>query len=317
MNANQTSTKAVNAPRTKLTIRTKMIALAWSAILIVTVPQIIFRLFIPVGSGEQIIPYWLASAQVITIASLLVATWVIPSVKPLRGFLISLLALYLGMKLIRPLMMETAAWSSWVQGISWGVRLVSDTLLIHLVPIVLIVLTMIGSGIGRRELFLVQGNPSALAQPSYILGGGSGKQPVPWNRVARNFILIFMTITGGVLWLQLRPDLSQISQALIYLPAITIAAVINAFGEEFEFRSMPLTRLESVVGAGQAILIAGGLFGLMHYFGNPGGPPGVLLAGYMGWWTAKSLVDTRGFVWAFLFHFLGDFIIFSFWAMAI
>jgi hypothetical protein len=41
------------------------------------------------------------------------------------------------------------------------------------------------------------------------------------------------------------------------------------------------------------------------------------LAGYLGWIAAKSMIETRGFVWVFLIHFIGDFIIYSFWAMLV
>jgi membrane protease YdiL (CAAX protease family) len=173
---------------------------------------------------------------------------------------------------------------------------------------------MIGSGIGRRELFLVRGNPSAPGQPSRLLPGILN-EPKPWNRVVRQWLPYYVIIVGIVLVLQVRPNVSQISQALIFLPAIVVAAAINAFGEEFEFRSVLLARLEPVLGPQSAILMASVVFGLMHYFGAPGGPFGVVLAGYLGWIAAKSMIETRGFVWAFLIHFIGDFIIYCFWAM--
>jgi membrane protease YdiL (CAAX protease family) len=323
MNINQSSTQVVEAPAAeqtagaKLTTRTKLAALAWGLILLVSIPQIIYRLFVPALPGDPVTPYWLALVQVAVLTLLLAVTWVWPTVKPLRGFILALIAYLVGVSLIIPFIGASTAWSEWKQGASWGVRLVASTLEMHLVLIVLMTLTLIGSGIGRRELFLVRGNPSAPAQPTRLLAGGSGKESVPWNRVARNFLLIFIIISGVVLWVQLRPDLSQISQALIFLPAIIIAAAINAFGEEFEFRSVPLARLAPVFGPGQAILMAAALFGLMHYFGNPGGLPGVLMAGYLGWWAAKSMIDTRGFVWAFSLHFLGDIIVYAFWAMSI
>ena len=317
MNTNQSSTKAVEAPRAKLTARTKLTALAWGAILILSIPQIFYRLMVPAASGEPLNPYWLAGAQVVVLAALWVVTWVWPTVKPLRGFFLSLLALFIGMFLILPFMLESAVWSNWTQGASWGGVLVAGRLLVHLVPVALMALTLIGSGIGRRELFLVRGNPSAPAQPSRFLAGGSGKESVPWNRVALSFIPIYIIIATIVLGIQLRPDLNQISQALIYLPAIIIAAAINAFAEEFEMRSVPLARLEPVVRSGQAIFMTAVMWGLLHYFGNPGGLPGVLMVVYLGWWAAKSMIDTRGLVWAFSLHFIGDIIIYAFWAMSV
>jgi membrane protease YdiL (CAAX protease family) len=307
MNTNQSSTQEVEAPRAKLT------ALAWGTILFLSTPQIILHLFGRGVSGGPLGLSWLAWAQVVVLAVLWTVTWVWPAVKPLRGFVLALLAYFVGIFLILPFMVESAAWSNWVQQDSWGVALVADRLGTHLVPVALMALTLIGSGIGRRELFLVRGNPSAPAQPTRFL---HGKEPKPWNRVARGFLPVYVIIAAIVLGIQVRPDVSQISQALIFLPAIIIAAAINAFAEEFEFRSMLLARLEPVLGPQQAILMASALFGLLHYFGSPGGPFGVLLAGYLGWIAAKSMIETRGFVWAFLIHFVGNIIIYAFWAMS-
>ena len=80
-------------------------------------------------------------------------------------------------------------------------------------------------------------------------------------------------------------------------------------------RSVHLARLLPVLGKQQAILITSVMFGLLHYFGNPGSVPGVLMAAYLGYISAKSMVETGGIVWAFVLHFIGDVIIYAFWAM--
>jgi membrane protease YdiL (CAAX protease family) len=307
MTSIQSSTQA-EARRAKLT------ALAWGTILFLSTPQIILHLFGQDVPGGPLGLTWLEWAQVVGLTVLWAVTWVWPTVKPLRGFALALLAYFLGIFLILPFLVESAAWSNWVQQDSWGVWLVADRLGTHLVPVALMALTLIGSGIGRRELFLVRGNPSAPGQPTRLLLGIL-KEPKPWNRVVREWLPFFVIIAAIVLGIQVRPDVSQISQALIFLPAIIIAAAINAFAEEFEFRSMLLARLEPVLGPQQTILMASALFGLLHYFGAPGGPFGVLLAGYLGWIAAKSMIETRGFVWAFLIHFVGDLIVYAFWAM--
>jgi len=72
---------------------------------------------------------------------------------------------------------------------------------------------------------------------------------------------------------------------------------------------MLLAHLEPVLGPRQAILMTSVMFGLGHYFGAPSGPLGVLLATFLGWIAAKSMIETRGLVWAFLVRFVGDFII--------
>jgi membrane protease YdiL (CAAX protease family) len=172
-------------------------------------------------------------------------------------------------------------------------------------------LSLIGSGIGRKELFLVRGNPGASCQPSPLL---FSKKPEPWPRFARNFLIIFSIILVTTLAFQLRPKAGQILQVLIYSPAIILTSLINAFGEEFRFRWVLMARVLPVLGEKQAIAITSIFFGLAHYFGNPGGIVGVLLSAYVGYIVAKSIVETRGSVWALLIHFLGDFIIYSAWA---
>lgn len=309
MNTNQSSTQAVEAPRANLT------ALAWGVILIGSMaPTIILRLFVPAGPGGPVMPSWLVWTQVVALAVLWAVTWVWPTVKPLRGLVLALLAFWVGAAFFTPLVFESAAWSNWVQQASWGVREVADTLGNKLIPAALMALTLIGSGIGRRELFLVRGNPSAPAQPTRLLGL---KEPKPWNRVARDFLLVMVIITVIVAWLEYRPDVSQIPRALIFLPAIVIAMVINVFGEEFMFRSVLLARLEPVVRPGQAILMTSVLFGSLHYFtGALSGPVGALVTAWLGWINAKSMIETRGLVWAFLIHFVTGFIVAAFGAMS-
>lgn len=95
-----------------------------------------------------------------------------------------------------------------------------------------------------------------------------------------------------------------------------IAATINAFQEEFRFRSVLLPRLGSVLGSNPALWLTAVFFGLNHIVGSqPNGPWGFLLATYLGWLLGKSMLETRGFVWAFLIHFLGDFTIYIFEAI--
>jgi membrane protease YdiL (CAAX protease family) len=308
VNTIQSSTPEVEVPNTNLKV------LAWGAILIVSVPQIIYRLFVPVVPGEPIYSTWLACVQAVVLTAFWVVTWVWPTVKSLRGFFLVTLAICVGVFLIIPFIKETAVWRNWWQQASWGVALVVGTLMVHLVQVALMALTLIGSGIGRRELFLVSGNPSAPGQPTRLL---DLKEPTPWNRIVRKFLPVYIIIALIIMGIQVLPISRQFSQILIYLPAIFIAATINAFGEEFEFRSMPLVRLEPVFGPRLPIIMTSVMFGLMHYFGAPGGPFGVVLAGYLGWIAAKSMIETRGFVWAFLIHFVGDFIIYAFLAMLV
>jgi membrane protease YdiL (CAAX protease family) len=275
--------------------------------LILAAPRILFRLIVPAVPGEPITPDWLAWAQVAVLAALWAVSWVWPVAKPLRGYFLALVAYYVGLNVL-----ESATWLNWVRQSSWGTGVVARRLVEHLLLTGIMALTLIGSGIGRRGLFLARGELRAPAQPARLL---LIKKATPWNRVLREWLPAYAAIVVVIEVLLVRPQVSRIPRALLALPAIVLAAAINALGEEFEFRSMPLARLEPVLGPQPAIWLAAGLFGLMHYFGDPGGPQGVLLAAYLGWIAAKSMIETRSIVWAFLIHFVGDFVIYFFWAL--
>ena len=311
MDTNQSSRQEAEAYNPKLK------ALVWSTIFIVTIPQIIHRLLVPLVPGEPYNSIWLDGTEVAILAMLCLVTWMWTPARPLRGFFMAILALFAGVFFIWPYTYKSVSQLNWMQQASWGVQLVVlRVLLEHLVLIVPMALTLIGSGIGRRELFLVRGNPSAPFGP-IRMQHTAYEEPTSWTRVVLAFLPYYIIVCGIVLALQVRPSMSQLYNVLIFLPAISIAAAINAFGEEFEFRSMLLARLEPVFGGQSAILMSSALFGLLHYFGTPGGPLGVVLGGFLGWLLAKSMIDTRGFVWAFLIHFIADFMVFGGWATLI
>jgi membrane protease YdiL (CAAX protease family) len=306
MNNSHSTSPVINVPNSKLSV------FAWVAMLIVGMPTIILRLLIRDIPPEPITPVWMAWTQLAILVVFLAVTWIWPTFKPLRGFILALVAFWVGSLFIEPCVYNGTAWSTWIEPASWGIWLIA-TFGTRLFTVALMALTLIGSGIGRRELFLVRGNPNAPCQPSRLL---FMKEPEPWNRFARNFLLIVVIIMVIVVGIQVGPDVTRFSNLLIYLPAIVVAAAINAFAEEFELRSMLLSRLQPVLGSQQSMLISAVLFGLLHYFGWPSGAIGVLLAGYFGWIAAKSMIETRGFMLAFFIHFVGDFIIYSIWAMA-
>ena len=289
--------------------------IAWIVILVWgELPVIVLRIFVPAGASEPYIPPWVAWVQVVLLAVFWLVTQISPSLKPLGGFTLALIAFMLGAAFIQPAIWRSAIVASWLNEASWGMKQIA----IYgskLITVTLMALTLIGSGIGRQELFLTLGNPRSPAKPTPFLPGL--KEPLPWGKVVRNLLPFFIVPMLIVLWVQIRPDATQFSRVLIFLPAIILASTFNAFSEEFQFRSMLLPRLGPVLGASQAVLMTSVAFGLGHYgpANNPNGLFGASLAGYLGWVAAKSMIETRGLVWAFVLHFLADFVIFSFSAM--
>src|SRR5436309_15100049 len=104
----------------------------------------------------------------------------------------------------------------------------------------------------------------------------------------------------------LYPDFTDRGLILRCLPCILLVAALNAANEEFQFRNVLLAHLRNVVSPSEAALLTAVLFGLGHYYGQPSGPIGVLMAGFAGWIWARSMIETRGFAWAFFIHMAQD-----------
>jgi membrane protease YdiL (CAAX protease family) len=109
--------------------------------------------------------------------------------------------------------------------------------------------------------------------------------------------------------------MSQFIQAIPLIPVSILIAAINAFNEEFTLRAAPLSELWKVLGKTQGLLITTLYFGIGHYYGVPNGIIGVLLSAFLGWFLGKSLLETKGFFWAWVIHFLPDIVIFTFYAI--
>ncbi len=77
-------------------------------------------------------------------------------------------------------------------------------------------------------------------------------------------------------------------------------------------RASFLSVLEDAVGQNQAFWLTAALFGIGHFYGIPYGVIGVLMAGFLGWWLGKSMLETRGLWWAWFIHFVQDVWIFAF-----
>jgi membrane protease YdiL (CAAX protease family) len=83
----------------------------------------------------------------------------------------------------------------------------------------------------------------------------------------------------------------------------------NAFSEEAIFRIGIISPLYGIFSISGIVLISGVVFGLPHYFGMPSGIVGALMAGFLGWLLAMSLVETQGLLIAWVIHFAQDVVI--------
>lgn len=173
--------------------------------------------------------------------------------------------------------------------------------------------TLIGAGIGRRELFLRVGDLAALARPVPLLGF---TKPVRWTVFGPALLMIFGIALPLFLYFTVHPNFSDAGKIWRLLPWILGAAALNAANEEFQFRNVLLAHLRNAVTPAEAALLTAVLFGSGHYYGQPSGPIGVVMAGFAGWIWAKSMIETRGSGWAFSIHMVQDIVIFSFLAVS-
>jgi membrane protease YdiL (CAAX protease family) len=256
-------------------------------------------------------PAWLPFAE---IGALLLAASVcafFPNWRGLSGFILALAALRLGWSVIMPAFAWSDALSAGAQELNWASRLFLERLL-ALSGAIIIGLTLIGSGLTRRDLFLRWGDPSAPAQPEPFLWF---RHPIPWTRFGPILLGIFGVVLPLFLYFSIRPDFSFAGRVWHFLPWGIAIAVVNAANEEFQFRCVLLARLKHLLPEKETVLLTAVFFGLAHYYGQPSGPIGVVLAGVAGWLWGKSMVETRGWTWAFSIHVVQDIVIFAFIAM--
>jgi membrane protease YdiL (CAAX protease family) len=285
---------------------------AWAAALLASSLTLI--LWRELASGEPSWWHWVPAAG---LTILLALTYVSGATRPLRGYVVILgLTFFLGFGggwrwgLI-PLVRSSPLWIDGVKRAPWAISAIA-THLLRLTPALSVLTFLLVRGRSLRDVFLARGDIGAPALPSRLLGM---KSPKPWTRLGSTFAVVFCAGTLSFLVLVTRPSPDMLLRALPLLPASLLIAALNAFNEEFLLRAAPLSELVPAVGERQALLITTAFFGLGHFYGIPNGVVGVALSGFLGWFLGKSILETRGFFWAWLIHFLQDVIIFTFLAM--
>jgi len=287
-----------------------MLAVSWTAILLSSCIAVIFwRTFTP---GE---PEWWPWLHFIGLALLFALTCIRTSLKPLRSFLFVLLVIFGlgyggGWKWGLIQFIITSPVGNFLKTqtpLSIGLHL------LRLLPAAVILTFFLMKGRKRAEFFLIKGDVRALVVPSKLLGM---KKAEPWTRIGSIFSVIFTS--GGFIFLLLRSNKGSIADSMdlfVTVPVAVLIAGINAFNEEFTLRAAPLSEIWQVLGKQQALLITTIYFGIGHYYGVPNGVIGVFLSAFLGWFLGKSLMETKGFFWAWFIHVLQDIVIFTFYAV--
>lgn len=194
---------------------------------------------------------------------------------------------------------------------NFSINMLTEQSLKLLVTLVIIV-TLLFMKKKPVDFFLARGDISAPVSPIRWMGVKAGEN---WGKFGA--LLAFFISLGTLAFLVLAgaPSMDMITKVIPFLPAILLAAAMNAFYEETTYKASFLSVLEKPLGPQQALLIVAAYFGILHFYGVPYGVIGVLLAGFLGWILARSMLETRGMFWAWFIHFLQDVWIFSFLAI--
>ena len=293
--------------------RRGVVIVAWIATLLASSLGII--LWRELGGRE---PYWWPWIHAIGLIVVFSLTLIRANLKPLRSFVLILLIMFFfgfggGWQFgAIPFVRSSSLWINWESQLPWSLSAIA-THLLRLSPALVILSFLLLKGRKRQDFFLTKGKIDAPVEPSKLLGM---KKPESWTRIGTIFAITFATVTFIYLMLSSTPSLDATIKALPLIPAALLIAVIIAFNEEFTLRAAPISELLSAVGKKQALVITTVLFGLGHFYGIPSGLLGVLLASFLGWFLGKSLLETKGFIWAWLIHFLPDAFIFTFFAIS-
>lgn len=130
-----------------------------------------------------------------------------------------------------------------------------------------------------------------------------------WLEIALTLGLFITLGTGIFMFFQLKKagvDYRYFLFSLLWSIPFSIA---NAFSEEAIFRIGIVSPLYGILSVSVIILISGVVFGAPHYFGMPSGVVGAVMAGFLGWLLALSLIETQGFLIAWAIHFAQDVVI--------
>ena len=242
--------------------------------------------------------HWPPLAQALTLLIIAAAISFSPRLKALRGFVVSLAA-FDGGNWARFAIESNV---QWFRTAPFADRIFADAVLAG-IPAGFMMLAAIIGGYRRRDLFLVAGQPGSRTTLPLL-------HRAKWTVVGP--VVLIVTSAGLTEQLRLVAGQSR-SWHILEVQALGVAllfATVNASFEEIRFRCVLLAHAEPVVGRTHAIWLTAVLFGLAHWGGHPAGISGMIMAGFLGWLLATSILDTRGWVWAWLIHAIEDVIIF-------
>jgi membrane protease YdiL (CAAX protease family) len=180
--------------------------------------------------------------------------------------------------------------------------------LLTAIPIVTILLFVTRS---PRGAFLTPGDLRVKA--SRIGWLGIPGDTIAWGRLA---VLAGLAIGAGTLLLTMLTATgfalpANLDRLWPLLPLIVVLALANSFAEGVAYRNAVLGPLAGALPKGAVVMLSAAFFGFAHYYGVPSGVIGVVMSGVLGWFLARAMFETRGFLAPWFIHFVQDVVIFS------
>ena len=277
---------------------------AWTVVLAVSLlPVVLAR----EGLGQTVSADLQARGSVIVIVIGLAVTLIWAPLRALRPMLWLFLVLVGTQWLVFTQVDRLPIFETWLRDPSFSVYMPAELSLNLIVTLAMIAALFVLKR-DRRAFYLAKGDTSAPADPIRWLGVKPGDR---WNAVGRNLTIGLSLGTLAFLVIFGRPSPDIVVRALPFLPAILLAAALNAFNEEVTYKASFLSVLVEPVGSRQALRMVAAYFGIAHFYGIPYGLMGVALAWFLGWILARSMLETRGLAWAWFIHFVQDVLIFG------
>lgn len=148
----------------------------------------------------------------------------------------------------------------------------------------------------------------SLAEPTRYLGFFGISDGTPWTSAWPYVVGYPLLATTIVVYLQVfrggaRPRWAYLPRALAWS---LLFSLMNSLTEELVFRVLGLEGLGARMPETAIALLCAAWFGIPHWFGKPGGPIGVLMAGFLGWLIAISMQQTGGLAIGWAIHFAQD-----------
>jgi len=185
------------------------------------------------------------------------------------------------------------------------------SIILKLIGVILVIGVLVAIYKSPKEVYICKGDLSIKSDEINWLGINKDTISLGKLSVISGILISLGTILLTILTVTGISEYLKTDKLIIYFPIIVIFAIINSFCEGVIFRSAILGSLKNLLPKDQLILIAAMFFGIAHYYGAPSGIVGIVMSGVLGWYMCRGMYETKGFVSAWIIHFMQDVVIFS------